>query len=129
MLAAKHACSHLDDSTQKEMDCTRESLTRNECCEQNDCSGQHNDSISKASVSFGSNFTQTDQSSVGECSTKAEVSHSQSFTETPSAVDSKSSPVPEVFAIQIDYFLWNYAKSNSAQMARDPIHRTKTIFY
>ena len=129
MLAAKRTCSQLDDSPQKELDCTRESLTQNEHCEQNDSSVQQNGSIPKASVSFGSNFTQTGQSSTGECSTQAQVSHGQSFMETPSVVDSKSSPVPEVFAIQIDYFLWNYAKSNAAQMDRDPIHRTKTIFY
>ena len=44
--------------------------------------------------------------------------------------DSKSvAPVQLVLAVQIDYFLWNYAKANAAQMDSDPIHRTKTIFY
>lgn len=34
-----------------------------------------------------------------------------------------------VNSVLIDYYLWNYAKSNSSSMAHLPIHRTLTIFY
>ena len=134
ILAAKHTDAQSDDAIQKQTDCTRDGSTQNKHCKRNDISMQQNSSSMplKGLVSFGStvgHFTQTDLLSVGENSSQAEVSHSHSFTETPSFDDSRSLPVPEVLAIQIDYFLWNYAKANAAQMASNPIHRTTTIFY
>ena len=134
MFAARYICSQSDDSTQKETDGTRESFTQNNHCKENDASMHPSGSLVplKGSVPFGSmveDFTQTGLLSVGESTMQAEVSRNHNSTETPSFDDSKSSPVPEVLAIQIDYFLWNYAKANAAQMANDPIHRTKTVFY
>lgn len=32
-------------------------------------------------------------------------------------------------SVSLDFYLWNYAKTNSSQMNQFPIHRTLTHFY
>lgn len=34
-----------------------------------------------------------------------------------------------VNSVTIDYYLWNYAKTQYVEMQAYPIHRTRTVFY
>lgn len=134
VLTAGCAYSLSEDSTQTGIAQIGESSTQTQNCTHIDSSMQTNNNfvLIKKVLSTGStmeSFTKTASLvSAEESSTQTQISQTQSSTQTPSFDGSKSS-VPSVLAIQIDYFLWKYAKANAAQMADDPIHRTKTVFY
>lgn len=45
------------------------------------------------------------------------------------AVLEKMLPDISVNSVMIDFYLWDYAKANSAKMDHLPIHHTRSIFY
>ena len=45
------------------------------------------------------------------------------------AQESEASLSSIVNSVTLDFYLWNYAKTNSSQMTDFPIHRTLTHFY
>ena len=43
--------------------------------------------------------------------------------------DGRHTPNSPVYSVAIDYWLWNYAKTQAKVMTQFPIHHTRTIFY
>ena len=43
--------------------------------------------------------------------------------------DGSHTPNSPVYSVAIDYWLWNYAKTQAKVMTPFPIHHTRTIFY
>ena len=44
-------------------------------------------------------------------------------------VQSQPSMEPRINSVNVDFYLWKFAKSHAEDMQHLPIHRTRTIFY